>query len=62
MEPLDDVIGELVREVGDRAVRAHAAGVRAGVEIAQALVVARGRQREGVAPIADRDEARLSTV
>ena len=49
----------LVGQVGKRAVRAHAAGVRAAVTVGEPLVVAGKRQREGVAAVAQRDQRRF---
>ena len=43
----------------ERAERAHAAGVRAAVAVEQALVVARDRERERVAAVAQGDDAGL---
>ena len=51
----DGVVGQ----VGKRAVRAHAAGVRAAVAVGEPLVVAGKRQREGVAAVAQRDQRRF---
>ena len=56
----EDPLDRLVAEVGQRRVGTHAAGVRTQVAVAQALVVARRRQRHGFAPVADRDHARLA--
>ena len=52
----------VVGEVGERAVGAHPAGVRALVAVAEALVVAGQRQGQGVAAVAQGDEAGLRAV
>ena len=46
-------------EPRDRRERAHAAGVRAGVAVADALVVAGRREREGAPPVAEREHRQL---
>ena len=46
----------------DRRERAHAAGVRAGVAVADALEVARGRERERALAVAQREQRQLVAV
>ena len=50
MERREEVVDAVVREVGQRAVGTHPAGVRAAVPVEQALVVARQRERDRVRP------------
>jgi hypothetical protein len=51
-----------VAEPPDRRVRAHAAGVRAGVAVADALVVLRRPERDGATAVAEREERGLATL
>ena len=62
VEALDEVVGRAIRQVRERRVRAHPAGVGAGVAITQALVVAGVRQGQRVAAVAQGDAAGLATV
>ena len=59
---IDDAVENILRVCASRenrgvAVRAHAAGVGAGVAVEDRLVVLRRRERDYVAPVAERDEA-----
>ena len=47
------------REAGHRRVGAHAAGVRAGIAVADALVVLRGAQQQRVVAVAQREQRHL---
>ena len=62
VECVEEALGGVVGQVRQGAVCAHAAGVRALVAIEQSLVVSRSRQRDRIATIADRDEARLAAA
>ncbi len=62
MDAPDEVVGIGIGQVGQRAVGPHPAGVRAGVAVAESLVVARDRQGQCVASVAQRDQARLATL
>ncbi len=55
----EDLLGLRLGDDGRIAVSAHAAGVRALVAIEHGFVVARGRQRDDIAAVAERDEADL---
>ena len=69
----DDRLGDLARDVvdervlvaeevgqpGQRRVRAHAAGVGAGVAVAEALVVLRGAERQHVVAVAQEEQRHL---
>ena len=50
----DELVG-----AGHRRVGAHAAGVRAGVALADPLVVAGGRERDGALAVAERKQRQL---
>ena len=52
----------VIRQVRQRAVGAHPAGVRAGIAVTQPLVVAGSRQGEGRDPVGEGDDARLRTA
>ena len=62
VEPFDEVVRGLVGEVLERTVGTHPTGVRPGVEVAQALVVAGHGQRQRFLAIADGDQARLTPL
>ena len=62
MDVGEDAVDVRVGQVRQRRVGAHPAGVRAGIAITQALVVARGGQRDGPLAVAHGDDARLGAV
>ena len=62
MDGPDALVDRRVVEVGQRRVRAHAAGVRAAVAVAQPLVVAGRGQGDRAGPVAHGDDARLAAL
>ncbi len=61
VDRLEQGHGLVVGQVRDRAVGAHPAGIRAGVAVAEPLVVARDGQGDRLATVAQGDEADLAT-
>src|SRR5581483_6833158 len=62
VDPVDELLDLALVQGRHRGERAHAAGVRAGVAIADALVVASGRERQRAAAVGEREDGQLLAV